>query len=122
LSEVDTPFQDFGMFAGMSRTALAVNLSAEDCGQLARWEAARGTPQQVALRCRLAMAASQGHEDQEIAFEEAVNRHTVCLWRNRVRTEGIGAVWEIRAREKLEALKPGCTQPRRRKTGQKANV
>lgn len=85
------------MFTRMSRTALAVNLSAEDCAQLERWESALGTPQQVALRCRLALAAGQGQEDQEIAFGETVNRHTVSLWRHRVGEEGIGAVWETRA-------------------------
>jgi transposase len=85
------------MFAGMSRTAVAVNLSAADCAQLERWASAPGTSQHVALRCRLALAAGKGQPDQEIAFEEAVNRHTVGLWRHRVRTEGIVAVWEIHA-------------------------
>jgi len=84
------------MFMGMSRTALALNLSAEDCAQLERWASAPGTPQQVALRCRLALAAGKGQEDQEIAFEESVNRHTVKLWRQRVRAEGVGVLWEIR--------------------------
>jgi transposase len=81
----------------MSKTALEVNLNAEDCAQLERWGAASGTPQQVALRCRLALAAAAGQEDQEIAFGEGVNRHTASLWRHRVVEEGIGAVWEIRA-------------------------
>jgi len=85
------------MFVGMSRTALAVNLDAEDSVKLERWESAPGTPQQVALRCRLALAAWKGQEDQAIAFEEAVNRHTVSLWRHRVCAEGIGTVWEIQA-------------------------
>jgi transposase len=83
------------MFADMSRTALAVDLSAEEFAQLEQWESAQGTPQQVALRCRLALAAGKGHADQEIAFLEAVSRHTVGLWRRRVRMEGIGSVWEI---------------------------
>jgi hypothetical protein len=59
------------MIVGMSRTALAVNLNAEDSVQLERWASAPGTPQ-VALRCRLVLAAWKGQEDQEIAFEEAV--------------------------------------------------
>lgn len=85
------------MFVGMSRTALPVKLSEADRVQLERWASAPGTPQQVALRCRLALAAGQGHSDQEIAFEQEVHRHTVRLWRHRMRTEGIGAVWEIQA-------------------------
>jgi transposase len=84
------------MFGGMSRTALAVNLSADDCAELKRWAVAPGTSQQVALRCRLALAAGRGLGDHEIAFEENVNRHTASLWRQRVRQEGVGAVWEIR--------------------------
>lgn len=83
------------MFIGMSRTALAVNLSAEDCAELKRWESAPGTSQQVALRCRLALAVGKGLGDQEIAWEEGVNRHTVSLWRHRVGEEGVGTVWEI---------------------------
>jgi len=42
------------------------------------------------------LAAGRGQTDQDIAFEEAVNRHTVELWRQRIRKEGISAVWEIR--------------------------
>jgi transposase len=84
------------MFAGMSRTTLAVNLSNEDCDELKRWELAPGTSQQVALRCRLTLAAARGLGDQEIAWEEGVNRHTVSLWRRRVREEGVGAIWENR--------------------------
>ena len=83
------------MFGGMSRTALAVELGAEERAELARWAASPGTPQQVALRSRLVLAAGAGQGDQEIAFNEEVNRHTVRLWRQRVREQGIGAVWEI---------------------------
>lgn len=84
------------MFVGMSRKTLSVELGTEDWAQLQRWASRPGTPQQVALRCRLMMAMGEGEEDQQIALDEGVNRHTVCLWRNRVREEGIGTVWEIR--------------------------
>ena len=83
------------MFEGMSRTALAVDLDVEERAELARWASSPGTPQQVALRSRLVLAAGAGQEDQEIALNEEVNRHTVRLWRQRVRLQGIGAVWEI---------------------------
>jgi transposase len=83
------------MLPGMSRTALAVNLGSEERAELERWACAPGTPQQVALRCRLVLAAGAGHPDREIAFSEEVHRHTVGLWRHRVRAEGIGTVWEI---------------------------
>ena len=83
------------MFGGMSRTALAVELGVEERAELARWASLPGTPQQVALRSRLVLAAGAGQEDREIALNEDVNRHTVRLWRQRVRAQGIGAVWEI---------------------------
>src|SRR5580704_15716212 len=77
------------------RISPVVSLSADDLAQLVRWEAAPSTPQQVALRCRLALAAAAGKQDVEIASRYGVNRHTAALWRQRVRTAGIGSVWEI---------------------------
>jgi transposase len=79
----------------MGRKSLIVNLSPEDQARLTQWESAHGTPQQVALRCRLVLAAATGRTDVEIASSYGVNRHTATLWRGRVRTAGIGAVWEI---------------------------
>src|SRR5215469_15479672 len=81
----------------MSRISPVVSLSADDLDQLVRWEAAQGTPQQVALRCRLILAAAAGKQDLEIAAAYDVNRHTAALWRQRVRTKGVAAVWEIQA-------------------------
>ena len=81
----------------MPRISAVVSLSTDDLEQLVRWEAAQGTPQQVALRCRLIMAAAAGKQDLEIAAAYDVNRHTAALWRQRVRAQGIAAVWEIQA-------------------------
>jgi transposase len=81
----------------MGRTSLIVNLSTEDQARLVQWESAHGTPQQVALRCRLVLAAASGRPDLEIAAGQGVNRHTAALWRERVRAAGIRAVWEIQA-------------------------
>jgi len=81
----------------MARVSPKVNLSAEDQRELTQWESAYGTPQQVALRCRLVLAAAAGEPDLEIATRYGVNRHTAALWRGRVRSAGIGAVWEIQA-------------------------
>lgn len=74
-----------------------LSLSTEDQTQLLQWAAAHSTPQQVALRCRLVLAAAAGASDLEIAAACEVNRHTAALWRGRVQIEGIGAVWEIQA-------------------------
>jgi len=79
----------------MARVSPVVNLSAEDEAQLLRWESAHGTSQQVALRCCLVLAAAAGSTDVEIASSYGVSRLTVALWRGRVRTAGISAVWEI---------------------------
>lgn len=81
----------------MAKTSRLLSLSTEDQTQLMRWAAAHSTPQQVALRCRLVLAAAAGTSDLEIASACEVNRHTAALWRRRVQTEGIGAVWEIQA-------------------------
>src|SRR5713101_797581 len=81
----------------MARSRLAVNLSMEDHAQLIQWESAHSTPQQVALRCRLVLATAGGRPDLEVAAVYGVNRHTASLWRGRVQTAGIGAVWEIQA-------------------------
>jgi transposase len=79
----------------MARTSQPVTLSEADRGQLEEWESAHRTPQQVALRCRLVLAAAAGQSDLAIASINGVNRHTVALWRRCVREAGIGAVWEI---------------------------
>lgn len=81
----------------MPRISPLVSLSADDLDQLVRWEGAQGTPQQVALRCRLILAAAAGKQDLEIAAAYDVNRHTAALWRQRVRAKGVAAVWEIEA-------------------------
>jgi transposase len=94
----------------MARISPVVSLAADDLAQLARWEAAHGTPQQVALRCRLVLAAAAGKSDVGIASTYGVNRHTAALWRQRVRTAGIGSVWEI---EPGRGRKPVYSQQKR---------
>lgn len=83
------------MVISMPRKSKPVVLSAPDQSQLTQWESAFGTPQQVALRCRLVLAAGAGQTDLSIASTYDVNRHTAALWRHQVREHGIGAVWEI---------------------------
>ena len=83
------------MIPDMPRTTPAVELSAADQAQLQRWQSAHSTPQQVALRCRLVLAAAAGQQDLAIASACGVNRHTAALWRGRVHEAGIEVVWEI---------------------------
>jgi len=62
---------------------------------LQQWIAAHGTPQQVALRCRIVLAHSQGQSASAIARELSVNRKTVLLWRNRFAQQGLDGLWEV---------------------------
>jgi transposase len=69
--------------------------SAVEQGKLEQWIAAHGTPQQVALRCRIVVAAAAGKSDVSIAEQLAVNRNTVILWRKRFSEEGLDGLWDI---------------------------
>jgi transposase len=94
----------------MARRALRLELSESDIAQLKGWQSAHGTAQQVALRCRLVLAAASGEQDLEIAAAYQVSRHTASLWRRRVHEKGIGAVWEI---EEGRGRKPQVDQAKR---------
>jgi hypothetical protein len=63
--------------------------------KLEQWIAAHGTPQPVALRCRIVVAAAAGKSDVAIAKELSVNRNTVILWRKRFGEEGLDGLWDI---------------------------
>jgi len=79
----------------MSKIRFPVAVTSQDQAQLEQWESAHGTPQQVALRCRIVLCAIDGQQNQAIADCLKVSRPTVNLWRKRVRDLGIGQVWEI---------------------------
>ena len=64
-------------------------------GKLQQWTAAHGTPQQVALRCRIVLAAAAGESDVTIAKRLSVNRNTVILWRRRFGDKGLDGLWDI---------------------------
>src|SRR5216684_4280843 len=79
----------------MPRSAAAVSLSIADQNEIQEWLVAHGTPQQVALRSRIVLAAAAGHSDSAIARQLQVNRHTVILWRQRFLEEGKESLWEV---------------------------
>src|SRR6516165_11999462 len=79
----------------MPRLIVPLVLSADERSELQRWLAALGTPQQVALRCRIVLAVAAGKPELAIAAENGVNRKTVRLWRERFRGGGPQALWEI---------------------------
>src|ERR1700752_3562005 len=63
--------------------------------KIQQWLTALGTPQQVALRCRIILAAARGESESAIASNLRVNRKTVRLWRERFSREGVNGFWEI---------------------------
>jgi hypothetical protein len=71
-------------------------VSATDHEKLGQWIAAHGTPQQVALRCRIVVAAASGRSDVAIAEQLSVNRNTVILWRRRFGEGGPDNLWVIK--------------------------
>jgi transposase len=70
-------------------------LKEADAQQLRQWVSAFGTPQQVALRSRIVLAAAEGQSDNAIARGLAVNRKTVRLWRERFVEQGLDSMWEV---------------------------
>src|SRR3954454_18570502 len=79
----------------MPRSAAPLTLSEDQQNQIEQWLAAMGTPQQIALRCRIVLAAARGESEGSIAFELEINRKTVHLWRERFLQGGLRALWEI---------------------------
>lgn len=73
----------------------ALSLSDSEREQIGRWLNAQGTPQQVALRSRIVLAAAAAQSDSAIANDLAINRKTVLLWRTRFAEHGLTSLWEI---------------------------
>jgi transposase len=79
----------------MPRSTPPLSVSQDQEKQLEQWLAALGTPQQVALRCRIVLAAGRGESEAAIASKLDVNRKTVRLWRERFSRDGLQSLWEI---------------------------
>ena len=63
---------------------------------LERWAKAQKTPQSVALRARIVLAAAAGASNSQIARTLAVSRPTVILWRSRFAEGGTAALTETK--------------------------
>jgi transposase len=79
----------------MRRSAAPLTLSKDQQNQIGQWLAAMGTPQQVALRCRIVLAVAGGESEAAVASALQINRKTVRLWRERFVAEGLKSLWEI---------------------------
>src|SRR6266446_245490 len=72
----------------MPRPTPVLEVSEDQRNQIEQWLGALGTPQQVALRGRIVLAAGHGKSEAAIAAEMKVNRKTVRLWRERFAAQG----------------------------------
>ena len=91
-------WREFGLGLGMSRKVPALTLNSSQQQQIRQWLSAHGTPQQVALRCRIVLAAAAGQTENATARQMGTNRQTVTLWRAR---------WAERGRESRGEIAPG---------------
>src|SRR5450432_205934 len=73
----------------------ASTLSAVERQKIEQWSAAHGTPQQVAMRCRIVLSSAEGESDVAIAKRLMVNRNTVILWRKRFVELGLDGLWDV---------------------------
>ena len=76
---------------------MQVTINESDHRELERWVSAHRTPQQVAQRCRIILAAAKGQQDKDIAKSMEINFKTVALWRQRFCREGPDCLWEVAA-------------------------
>ena len=88
----------------MPRSTFPLVVSQDQERQIEQWLAALGTPQQVALRCRIVLAAGRGESEAAIASKLEVNRKTVRLWRERFARDGLSGLWEIAAGRGRKAI------------------
>src|SRR6266566_2211419 len=72
-----------------------IALSTVERQKIQQWIAAYGTPQQVALRCRIVLGAAAGEADSAISRRLSVNRNTVILWRKRFVESGLDGLWDV---------------------------
>jgi len=79
----------------MPRPTAPLVLTEDQQKQIDRWLAALGTPQQVALRCRIVRAAALGQAEAAIAAGLDSTRPTVRLWKERFAQKGLAGLWEI---------------------------
>ena len=79
----------------MPRPTHTLVVSEDQRKQIGQWVTALGTPQQVALRGRIVLAAADGKSEAAIAADLKVDRKTVRLWRERFVAKGLPGLWEI---------------------------
>jgi len=79
----------------MRNTAAPVVVTDEQRRTLKAWVQAKNTPQGIALRAKIILAAADGASNHGIARELGVGRPTVLLWRRRFQEGGVDALTHI---------------------------
>lgn len=79
----------------MPRKLPVLSMSTSQEQQVRRWLSARGTPQQVAVRGRIVLAAAEGQPESVIAEQLGIYRKTVRLWRIRFEEQGLEGLWQV---------------------------
>ena len=87
----------------MGRHATPVTLTAAEQAELERRVRARTSPQQAVVRAQIVLQAATGRQNQQIAAELGIARHTVQHWRDRFASERLGGLRD----------RPHCPPPRK---------
>lgn len=93
----------------MFRPASALKINQADKRHLELLVRAGKTPQKVALRARIVLAAAEGHANTSIARVLKITRPTVLLWRGRFRKCGVPGLLKAakgRGRKRTVTLEP----------------
>ena len=86
-----------------------IKLTDEERQGLEKLVRRHNTPQQIAVRGRIVLAAADGINNSQIAQELKVNRETPRLWRNRWLTLSPISLDDLSVEERLEDLpRPGA--------------
>ncbi len=75
----------------MNKAAAPLMLTDDQRRTLEAWVRATNTPQGIALRAKIVLAAADGAPNQRIAKELGITRSTVSLWRGRFAEGGTEA-------------------------------
>jgi len=88
----------------MARLTLKpLNLSDYERLELQQLINRHNTPQQLALRAKIILLASDSKNNREIARTLDINRHTACLWRKRWLATSVG---ELTITQRLQDSEP----------------
>ena len=103
----------------MEPFSAAIVLSEPDRNALERTVRSKTSEQRSVLRARIVLLSAAGQPDRAVAQQLGVNRHTVRLWRQRFREQGLAGLEDapgrgrkpVLANKVKEAILTGAVQP-----------